>query len=133
MRNLASTILVQTLQRSLGGVMRKLVWAMVLGLAAGAVGTAQDIQMQQVQRRASADAPAKPKPLTKEEQLRVKQLLESAEAGAAGLDPASRVISYAELARAYQLNDKKKAVELLELALPACRDLQLESADKRLN
>jgi tetratricopeptide (TPR) repeat protein len=113
--------------------MRKLVWAMVLGLAAGAIGTAQDIQMQQVQRRASADAPAKPKPLTKEEQLRVKQLLESAEAGAAGLDAASKVVSYAELAHAYQLNDKKKAVELLELALPACRDIQLESADKRLN
>ena len=94
----------------------------------------QQVQMNQVQVQQGGPAQsAKSKPLTKEEQRRVRQLLEGAEAGTASLDSASRIISYTELARAYQLTDKKKAVELLESALSSTRNLQLESANERLN
>ena len=92
---------------------------------------AQD-QVQRQERITPTDAPNRSK-LTKQQQAQVRQLLESAEAGAAALDAASRIVAYADLARAYQDADKSKAISLLESALAACRDLQLESADKTLN
>jgi hypothetical protein len=110
--------------------------AFVCGVAIAACGTAntQDLPIEQVQRiRTAGVQETRQKPLTKEQLLRVRQLLESAEAGTAALDAASRVVSYAELARAYQVVDRAKAIELLESGLTACRDLQLESSDQRLN
>jgi tetratricopeptide (TPR) repeat protein len=105
-----------------------------LTLSSIALSQQQQVQMNQVQVQQGGPADTgKPKPLTKEEQRRVQQLLEGAEAGTASLDAASRIISYTELARAYQLSDKKKAVELLESALSSTRNLQLESANERLN
>ncbi len=63
------------------------------------------------------------------DQKRAMQLLESAEGASAGLDPTSRTIALRELARAYQSNDKAKAVGLLERAYEAARGLPPGPAD----
>ena len=82
--------------------------------------------------RPSVTAPgAKPK-LT-EQQKRGLRLLESAEASAGGFESASRIVAYAQIARVYQTNNKKKSVELLQQAYESVRTLQLDSADKNLN
>ena len=107
-----------------------LIWLLGAGLAQDRIQQ----QVQQVDRGGPGSAAEKKlKPLTKEQQLRVKQLLESAEAGTATLDGPSRVMSYSQLANAYQRTDKKKAIELLEAGLNATRDMQFESADRHLN
>jgi hypothetical protein len=77
---------------------------------------------------------ARPK-LSKEQELRVTKLLKCAEAGAATLDPASRIIAYTELARISEFrdHDKAKPLDLLDTALNACRDLQPEMANADWN
>jgi hypothetical protein len=84
-------------------------------------------------RQSGENREVKPKPLTKDDQRRVQQLLDGAEAGSAALDSASRVVACTELAKAYQASNKKKAVELLETALAATRNLQFESPNQRFN
>lgn len=78
-------------------------------------------------RQASTAGPK----LTKEQQVRVTRLLQQAEAGAATLDPASRIVAYADLARTLEPRDKAKSIDLLDSALDACRDLQPESTNNR--
>ncbi|HET9697474.1 MAG TPA: hypothetical protein VFP40_11450 [Terriglobales bacterium] len=90
--------------------------------------------MNQIEvRQTGENREGKRKPLTKEEQRRVQQLLDNAEAGSSALDSASRVVACTELAKAYQSSNKKKATELLETALTTTRDLQFESANPGLN
>src|SRR4051812_37961636 len=86
-------------------------------LVLSALGAAQqDKQVPQKSARKSEVQPAKSK-LTTPQQRQVKQLLESAEAGFADLDPASRIVGLADLSQAYRVTDKAKAIDLLETAL----------------
>ncbi len=79
----------------------------------------------------SVTAPAKPK-LT-EQQKRGLSLLETAEAGAGGLESTSRIVAYTQIARVYQTSNKNKAVDLLQQAYDTLRTLQLDSPNKGLN
>ena len=115
--------------------MRRATIVLIL-LAASVFSVAQEANIEAAKSdatpKASATAPpAKPK-LT-EQQKRGLSLLESAEASAGGLESASRIVAYAQIARVYQTNDKKKSVELLQQAYDSLRTLQLDSADKNLN
>ncbi len=109
--------------------MRKLVGALFL-ISLSSLLWAQAVAPKQsntntnvVSREPRTTAPAResaPK-LTNEQRERAMQLLEGAEAGARGLDPASRAFALIQIARAYQAVDKKKAIELLEDALVAAK------------
>lgn len=91
----------------------------------------QDANVQTAKVQKAAKEPTKPK-LT-EQQKRGLSLLESAEASADGLESASRIVAYTQIAHVYQTNNKKKAVELLQQAYDSLRTLQLDSPDKNLN
>ncbi len=86
----------------------------------------QQIQEQQQSRRAIGERPESKK-LTPERRERAMQLLEGATAGARGLDPGSRAYALMQVARAYQSVDKKKAVELLNEAFTAAREVDKEN------
>jgi hypothetical protein len=87
-------------------------------------GAAQDmnvnVQQQRAQVTSEKSTAAEPK-LTKAQRERAMQLLEGAEAGASGLDPASRAFVLIQVSRAYQSADRKKAVELLEQAITSAK------------
>lgn len=102
----------------------------ILLLVLSALGGAQrDKQGPSKEARKSKAEPTKSK-LTTAQQRQVKQLLESAEAGLADLDPASRIVGLADLSQAYRVTDKAKAIDLLETALKSARDLQLDSGNR---
>lgn len=87
-----------------------------------AVGGAQVVD-QQVERRAGRE-PATAKPKTTPEQLeRGRQMLQTAEAAAGGMEGGMRAYALLQIARAYQPQNKKKALELLNDALAATRAL----------
>jgi hypothetical protein len=112
------------------GMSRAATFALTL-LTLFPVAAAQDkteVQKLKTGARASAEPRSK---LTKEQQRQVKQLLESAEIGAAELDPASRVAALTELSQAYRVTNKAKAIELLETALTAVRNLAPNPSDSR--
>ncbi len=73
------------------------------------------------------------KPKLTEQQKRGLSLLESAEGAAGGFEAPSRIVAYTQIARVYQTNNKKKAVDLLQQAYESLRTLQLDSPNKRLN
>lgn len=88
------------------------------------IAAAQDTNINVDQRQVRAGGEVRTAPeskLTKEQRERAMQLLEGAEAGASGLDPASRAFVLIQVSRAYQSGDKKKAVELLEDAITAAK------------
>lgn len=81
----------------------------------------QQVQQQMEMGRQGAAAPQeRPKP-SPEMQKRGYDLLQIAEAGASGLDGGMRAFAQLQVARAYELSDKKKALELLQNALLASR------------
>ena len=95
-------------------------------------------QQQQIETRTEARPEQKkqatpPLKLSKQEEKRAMELLEGAEAAAGGLQPASRVLAFVELARAYQMNDRDKAADLLEQAYTATRDLQIHTPNEQMN
>jgi hypothetical protein len=108
----------------------------VLILLAAVFFFAQEANVQPA-KTASSPKPsvtaATAKPKLTEQQKRGLNLLESTEASAGGLEPASRIVVYTQIARVYQTNNKKKAVELLQQAYDSLRTLQLDSPDKNLN
>src|SRR6185437_8160711 len=80
----------------------------------------------------SARAPAA-KPKLTEQQKRGLSLLESAEGAAGGFEAPSRIVAYTQIARVYQTNNKKKAVDLLQQAYESLQTLQLDSPNRNLN
>jgi hypothetical protein len=87
-------------------------------------------QKEQVSPTATAKGPLNAGPkLSKEQYQRVTQLLDQAEAGAATLDSASRIVAYADLARTYAPSNKAKAIDLLDNALTACRTLDSDASE----
>jgi hypothetical protein len=81
--------------------------------------------------KATAVQPAKPK-LT-DEQQRGLSLLETAEASAGGLEAASRIVAYTQIARIYQKTNPKKAIDLLQQAYESLQTLQFDSPNSGLN
>lgn len=104
------------------GIVKKL--AIICALMLPAAVAAQTIQMQQQVQGGPGgrDTAERPKP-TAEMQARGSDLLQMAEAGAAGLDPGMRAFSQLQIARGYVRTDKKKAVELMENAWAASRSI----------
>ncbi len=92
---------------------------------------AQEAQQTQIQRNMQQTEPQKPvaaKKKTSVEQAqqeeRGRRMLELAEAQAAGLQGGMRAYAFWQLARTYQRSDKAKALELLEGAMTATRDME---------
>lgn len=88
-----------------------------------------NIQQRSSSARASREK-KEPPTISKEERDQAIQLLESAEAGARGMDAGSRTYAFMQIARMYRDTDKKKAVELLDEAWSASRTVGQE--DDRL-
>lgn len=98
---------------------------LVIASVAGAqVVMNQQVQMSQGQQ---GDTPAKPQP-TKEELQRGRQMLKRAEASANGMEGGMRAYGLLQVAKAYSLSDKKKALELLDQALQATHALDNDRA-----
>lgn len=88
-------------------------------LLAVSLSWGQAVQQQdQVNRSSRASVPAKAQP-TKEHLKIGRQMLEMAEASANGMDGGMRAYGLLEVAKAYSLTDKKKALTLLDEALQA--------------
>jgi hypothetical protein len=99
---------------------RVLMAVLVLGsVCAAQVAVEQQVQSQSI--RAGAE-PSKPKP-TPEQLERGRQMLQTAEAAAGGLEGGMRAYALLQVARAYQPTDRKKALDLLEQALAAARGM----------
>ena len=115
--------------------MRRAPVAVIL-LTASALLAAQEANVQTAKSAATPKpsvTTAAPKPKLTEQQKRGLNLLESAEASAAGLEAPSRIVAYTQIARVYQTSNKKKAVDLLQQAYDTLRTLQLDSPNKGLN
>lgn len=91
-----------------------------------------DTQQQQIQARPSAagEQPEKPKP-SKEQLERGHQMLERAEASANGMEGGMRAYGLLQVANAYALTDKQKAMSLLDEALAATHVLDSDDSQKR--
>ncbi len=102
-------------------------------LLVATIAAAQVQEQQQVQRRApravdSAAAKAKPTPAELE---RGRRMLETAEAAASGMEGGVRAYALLQIARVYQISDKKKAVTLLNDALSATRGMDDDRRNTR--
>ena len=102
------------------------------GLALSGMCAAQQVMMeQQVQMGRSGNEPAKRK-VTPEELQRGRQMLETAEASANGMEGGMRAYALLQVANAYVTTDKKKALELLNNALSASKAIEDEQTRNRL-
>jgi hypothetical protein len=110
--------------------MRLRVFAAMLLLCG--VGGAQVVVDQQVQvgRAGQGDEPAKPKP-TPEQLQRGRQMLETAEASANGMEGGMRAYALLQVAAGYASTDKKKALELLDNALAATKGMDDDQSQTR--
>lgn len=96
-----------------------------------AVAGNQSIPSQATTSKAISAHAAKPK-LT-DEQKRGLSLLETATASAGALEAPSRIVAYTEIARIYQKDNPKKAIELLQQAFESLQGLQFDSDNRNLN
>jgi hypothetical protein len=80
-------------------------------------------QQTQMSRTGPADEPNKPKP-TAEQLQRGRQMLETAEASAQGMEGGMRAYGLLQVANAYARTDKKKAMQLLNDALAATKGME---------
>src|SRR4051812_12362166 len=96
------------------------------------VGAAQVVIDQQVEMNHGfqREELAKPK-LTPEQLQRGRQMLESAEMSAMGMEGGMRAYGLLQVANGYLTSDKKKALELLDLALAAAKGMDDEQAQTR--
>ena len=110
--------------------MRLRVFAAMLLLCG--VGGAQVVVDQQMQmsRAGQGDEPAKPKP-TPEQLQRGRQMLETAEASANGMEGGMRAYALLQVAAGYASTDKKKALELLDNALAATKGMDDDQSQTR--
>jgi hypothetical protein len=110
--------------------------AVVILFAASVFLVAQEVNVQTPKTAASpktnVTAPAA-KPKLTEQRKRGLNLLETAEASAGGFEAPSRIVAYTQIARVYQPNNKKRAIELLQQAYDSLRTLELDTPDKNLN
>jgi hypothetical protein len=110
--------------------------ALLILLTASVFVAAQEANVQ-TSKTAAAPKPSVTPPAAKpkltEQQKRGLNLLESAEASAGELEPASRIVAYTQIARIYQTSNKNKAIDLLQQAYESLRTLQLDSPNKGLN
>ena len=115
--------------------MRRAPFAVIL-LATSTLLVGQETNVQTAKTagtpKTKVTAPAA-KPKLTEQQKRGLNLLESAEDAAGGFEATSRIVAYTQIARVYQANNKKKAVDLLQQAYDCLRTLQLDSPNKNLN
>ena len=95
------------------------------------VGANKGVSSKATTPKATAVQPAKPK-LTNE-QKRGLSLLETAEPLAGGLEAPSRIVAYTQIARIYQKNNPKKAIDLLQRAYESLRGLQFDSPNSGMN
>lgn len=95
------------------------------------VCAAQVAADQQVQLTRAGEAPAKSKP-TPEQLQGGRQMLETAEASANGMEGGMRAYALLQVANAYVLSDKTKALELLNNALMATKGMDDEQARNQL-
>ncbi len=103
----------------------------LFSLAALAFGQATAQRQMSVSESGPAFKPEpKPKP-TAEHLERGRQMLETAEAQAMGLEGGMRAYGLLQIARAYQSSDRKKALKLLEDALTATRAIDDDKLDTR--
>jgi hypothetical protein len=115
--------------------MRRVPFAVIL-LAISTLLVGQETNVQTAKTAATPKASATAlaaKPKLTEQQKRGLSLLESAEGAAGGFEAPSRIVAYTQIARVYQTNNKKKAVDLLQQAYESLRTLQLDSPNKHLN
>jgi tetratricopeptide (TPR) repeat protein len=103
--------------------------AMLLLCGVGGAQVVVDQQMQ-VSRAGQGDEPAKPKP-TPEQLRRGRQMLETAEASANGMEGGMRAYALLQVAAGYASTDKKKALELLDNALAATKGMDDEQSQTR--
>src|SRR5690349_21826152 len=91
---------------------------------------AQVVMDQQVQMNRSGSNETKSKP-TPEQLKRGRQMLETAEASANGMEAGMRAYALMQVAAGYASTDKKKALELLDNALAATKGMDDDSAQTR--
>jgi hypothetical protein len=103
--------------------------AMLLLCGVGGAQVVVDQQMQ-VSRAGQGDEPAKPKP-TPEQLKRGRQMLETAEASANGMEGGMRAYALLQVAAGYASTDKKKALELLDNALAATKGMEDDPSQVR--
>jgi hypothetical protein len=111
--------------------MRSRVFAAMLLSLCGAAG-AQVVVDQQVQMNHVGAAPEEGKPKPTAEQLkRGRQMLETAEASANGMEGGMRAYALLQVAAAYGTTDKAKALELLDNALAATKAMDDDQIQTR--
>jgi tetratricopeptide (TPR) repeat protein len=87
-------------------------------------------QQMQMSRPGQADEPNKPKP-TADQLRRGRQMLETAEASANGMEGGMRAYALLQVASAYSSTDKKKALELLDNALAVTKGMEDDQTQVR--
>ena len=100
---------------------------MLCGVCGAQVVMEQQMQMSRV---GQGNEPAKPKP-TPEQMRRGRQMLETAEASAYGMEGGMRAYALLQVAAGYTTTDKKKALELLDNALAATKGMDDDQAQTR--
>jgi hypothetical protein len=103
--------------------------AMLLLCGVGGAQVVVDQQMQ-MSRAGQGEEPAKPKP-TPEQLKRGRQMLETAEASANGMEGGMRAYALLQVAAGYASTDKKKALELLDNALAATKGMDDDPSQTR--
>lgn len=103
--------------------------AMLLLCGVGGAQVVVDQQMQ-MSRAGQGEEPAKPKP-TPEQLKRGRQMLETAEASANGMEGGMRAYALLQVAAGYASTDKKKALEVLDNALAATKGMDDDPSQTR--